>query len=453
MRVAIIGSGPAGFYAAEALLKRTDTLVHVDMFDRLPTPFGLVRGGVAPDHPNIKTVTRIYEKTAAHPTFRFLGNVCLGRDVTVEELRQHYHQIVYAVGNEADRRLGIPGEGIPGCVPASVFIGWYNGHPDYRQARIDLSMSRVAVVGNGNVAIDAARILLHSPAVLEKTDIAAHALEALRNSRVREVYVLGRRGPLQAAFTPVELGELGKMEDVVPVVSPDDLAGCGVPEADGNSQQNKNLKILQSYAARQPQPDTAAKKIHLRFLVSPVEVVAGADGRVAGLALEKNRLEVRPDGTSSARGTGEIEVLDVGMVLPAIGFAAERIAGVPFDETARTIANEDGRVVDPVGRAVIANEYVVGWARSGPQGLIGSHKRASAQVVEHMIADGAGLDARALPDREAIVSLLSRRGQQIVSFNDWKTLDDVEVARGESRGATRDKIVDVEAMLAILGQR
>jgi ferredoxin--NADP+ reductase len=451
MRIAIIGSGPAGFYAAEALLRRTDTIVHVDMFDRLPTPFGLVRGGVAPDHQSIKAVTRVYEKTAARPTFRFMGNVCLGSDVTVEELHRHYHQIVYAVGNEADRRLGIPGEGIARCTPASVFIGWYNGHPDYRHAKIDLSVSCVAVVGNGNVAIDAARILLRTPAELEKTDVAAHALEALRHSKVREVYILGRRGPEQASFTPPELKEFGEMEDVDPIVAPEELAGCAISEAESGSRHEKNLKILQSYAARQP--STKSKKIHLRFLVSPTEIIADADGKVVGLKLEKNRLEVQPDGSVSARGTGETEVLEVGMVLPAIGFAAKRIAGVPYDEKAKVIANEDGRVVDAVSRNVIANEYVVGWARTGPQGLIGSHKGASAHVAEHMIADGAGLGARELPEREAIDSLLRQRGVQIVSFSDWKRLDEVEVARGERRGAPRDKIVDVESMLAVLEQR
>jgi len=457
MRVAIIGSGPAGFYAAEALLRRTDTVVHVDMFDRLPTPYGLVRGGVAPDHQSIKTVVRVYEKTAARPTFRFLGNVCLGRDVMVEDLRRHYHQIIYAVGSEADRRLGIPGEGMSRCTPATVFIGWYNGHPDYRQAKIDLSVSRVAVVGNGNAAIDAARMLLRTPAELEKTDIAAHALEALRNSRVREVYILGRRGPEQASFTPPELKEFGEMEDVDPIVAPEELAGCAIPEAEGNSQQEKNLKILQAFAARQPGAKTQlsekTKKLHLRFLVSPTEVIADADGNVAGLVLEKNRLEIQPDGAVSARSTGEVETLDVGMVLPAIGFTAKRIAGVPYDEEAQVIANEDGRVVDPVSRTVIANEYVVGWARTGSHGLIGSHKGASAHVVEHMIADGAGLEARELPDREAIDTLLRERGAQIVSFDDWKRLDDVEVERGARRGAPRDKIVDVEAMLAVLAQR
>ncbi len=447
MRIAIIGSGPAGFYAAEALLKRTDAIVHVDLFDRLPTPYGLVRGGVAPDHQSIKAVTRVYEKTAARPTFRFLGNVCLGRDITVEELRVYYHQIVYAVGNEADRRLGIPGEGIPRCTPATVFIGWYNGHPDYRHAQIDLSVPRVAVVGNGNVAIDAARILLRTPAELEKTDIAAHALEVLRNSQVREVYILGRRGPEQASFTPPELKELGEMEDVDLIVAPSDLADC-VANADENSQTGKNLLILKSFAARQT--GSRKKKLHLRFLVSPTEVIADADGKVAGLVLEKNRLEVKPDGTTSARGTGKREVLDAGMVLPAIGFAAEKIAGVPYDENARVIANEDGRLVDPVSRSVIANEYVVGWARTGAQGLIGSHKGASAHVVSLMIADGAGLEARKLPDSEAIITLLRKRGLQVVSFSDWQQLDKVELARGERRGAPRDKMVDVESMLEVL---
>lgn len=449
MRVAIIGSGPAGFYAAEALLKRADAAVDVDMFDRLPTPYGLVRGGVAPDHQKIKTVIRVFAATAARPTFRFLGNVRLGRDLTVEELRRHYHQIVYATGNENDRRLDIPGEGIARCTPATVFVGWYNGHPDYAKAQIDLSIERVAVVGNGNVAVDAARILLRTPAELEKTDVAAHALETLRGSRVREVFILGRRGPEQAAFSPAELKELGTMAAADPVVDPAELAGCA--ESTGNAEKDRNLKVLRLFASRQPRAD--AKRLHLRFFVSPTEIIADAAGKVAGLRLGKNRLEARPDGTLAPRSTGEIEVLECGMVLPAIGNAAERIAGVPYDDKARVIANADGRVVDPASRAVIANEYAVGWARSGPQGLIGEHKRASADVVAHMVADAAGLAPRALPGRDAIVALLRGRGVQVVSFNDWKQLDDAEVARGARRGAPRDKIADVEAMLALLGQR
>jgi ferredoxin--NADP+ reductase len=445
MRVAIIGSGPAGFYAAEALLRRSDAKVDVDLFDRLPTPYGLVRGGVAPDHQKIKSVTRVFAATAARPTFRFLGNVQLGRDVTVEELRRHYHQIVYATGNEGDRRLGIPGEGITRCTPAAVFVGWYNGHPDYRNARIDLSVERVAVVGNGNVALDVARILLRTRAELERTDIAAHALDALRGSRVREVHVLGRRGPNQAAFTPGELEELGEMEDAQPVVDPAQVEGSAIA---GEGSHRGNLELLRSFAARPVRED--GRKLHLRFLVSPTEILADSQGGVSGMMLEKNRLEARPDGSVAARGTGELEVLDVEMVLPAVGFAADPIPGVPHDDRARIVSNRDGRVVDASG-SVVPNEYVVGWARSGPQGLIGEHKRASAHVVEHMVADGAGLEARVLPPREAIDAIIRERGVKLVSFADWKQLDDVEVARGARRGAPRDKIVDVGAMLEILG--
>ncbi len=445
IRVAIVGSGPAGFYAAEALLKRTDARVDVDMFDRLPTPYGLVRGGVAPDHQKIKSVARVFAATAARPTFRFLGNVQLGRDVMVEDLRHHYHQILYATGNEGDRRLGIPNEGIDRCTPASVFVGWYNGHPDYRNARIELSVPRVAVVGNGNVAVDVARVLLRAPAELQRTDVAAHALEVLAKSRVREVFLLGRRGPEQAAFTPAELRELGALEGVDPVVDQQELADCPAGKPGGN------LEILRSFAARAPRPE--AKRIHMRFLVSPTEIFADAAGGVAGLALERNRLETRPDGSVVARGTGQVDRLEVGMVVPAIGYAGDPIPGVPYDEKAKTIANEDGRVVDPASRAVVPQEYVVGWARTGPRGLIGEHKRASAQVVEHMIADALGLAPRALPARNAIDDLLRKRGVQLVSFDDWKQLDDVEVARGARRGAPRDKLVDVEAMLDVLGQR
>ena len=444
MRVAIIGSGPAGFYAAEALLKRSDVSVDVDLFDLLPTPYGLVRGGVAPDHQKIKSVARVFAATAARPTFRFLGNVQLGRDVSVEDLRRHYHQIVYATGNESDRRLGVPGEGIERCTPATVFVGWYNGHPDYRRARFDLSVRRVAVVGNGNVAVDVARILLRTREELLRTDMATHALDVLRESRVREVWMLGRRGPAQAAFTPPELKELGELEEADPLVDPAELDGLPPGEPGGN------VALLRSFAARQQRP--GAKKLHFRFLVSPVEILGDLRGGVAAVVLEKNRLETRPDGSIVARGTGAREVLNVDMVLPAVGYAADPIPGVPYDEKARTLANDDGRVVDPATRARIPNEYVVGWARSGPQGLIGEHKKASAHVVEHMVADAPAVDGRELPPRDAIDRLLLERGVRFVSFDDWRRLDEVEVARGARRGAPRDKLVDVEEMLEILGR-
>ena len=444
MRIAIIGSGPAGFYAAEALLKRTDAVADVDMFDRLPTPYGLVRGGVAPDHQKIKGVTRVFASTAARPSFRFLGNVRLGRDLTVDDLRRHYHQIVYATGNESDRRLGIPGEGIPRSTPATVFVGWYNGHPDYRRAELDFSVRRVAIIGNGNVAVDVARMLLRTPAELERTDVAPYALEALRRSQVREVFMIGRRGPAQAAFSPAELEELGKLDAADPVVDPADLGGQEDPEG------RQNLAILRDFAARRPRSDT--RRLHFLFLRSPVEVLADPAGGVAGLALERNRLEARADGTLAARGTGERERLEMGMVLPAVGYAADPIPGVPFDAKARTIANDDGRVVDPATRARVPNEYVVGWARSGAQGLIGEHKKASAQVVAHMIEDAPGVEARPLPPREAVDALLRERDVRVVTFDDWRRLDEIEVARGARRGAPREKFSEVEAILKVLGK-
>ncbi|HYN44005.1 MAG TPA: FAD-dependent oxidoreductase, partial [Thermoanaerobaculia bacterium] len=276
--MAVVGSGPAGFYAAESLLRSTEIPVEVDVFDRLPTPYGLVRGGVAPDHPKIKSVARVLERTAERPAFRFLGNVKLGRDLFVEELRSHFHQVVYATGNEADRRLGIPGEGIPGSTPATVFVGWYNGHPDYRPARIRLDGDRAAVIGNGNVAVDSARILLRTPAQLAATDMPGYAREALAASRVREVWLLGRRGPAQAAFTPQELGELVDLEDTDLVVDPSDLQldPASEAEAAASPQKQKNLALLRDAAARGP--TGRGRVVYLRFCVSPAAFVADASG-------------------------------------------------------------------------------------------------------------------------------------------------------------------------------
>lgn len=450
MRIAIIGSGPAGFYAAEALLKRTDTVVDVDMFDRLPTPFGLVRGGVAPDHQRMKSITRVYEKIAGHPSFRFFGNVCLGPDLTVEDLRRHYHQIVYAVGNEGDRRLGIPNEGIARCTPSSVFVGWYNGHPDYRQANIDLSVGAVAVIGQGNVGADTSRILLQSPDELSRTDIAGHALKALRGGGVRDVHLIGRQGPEQATITPKELEEFGHLEDIDIIINAEEIAGTSATANPEGSPVEQNLHIIQSYAARTVAGK--AKKLHLRFWRSPTEIIADQSGQVEAIMLQKNRRELGPNGEIIAEAGAAPERLDVGMVLTAIGFAGKPIDGIPFDKEKLLIANDDGRVVAGPDRRPVPGEYVVGWARTGPRGLIGFHKGASAQVVSHMIVDGVGLEQRQLPDPEEIIALLRERDVQIVSFNDWKRLDDVETTRGERRGAPRDKIVDVEAMLKILGQ-
>jgi ferredoxin--NADP+ reductase len=428
-------------------------MVDLDVYDRLPTPYGLVRGGVAPDHPRIKTITRLYERTAGHPNFRFLGNVMLGRDVFVEDLRAHYHQIVYATGNEADRRLGIPGEGIDGATSAAVFVGWYNGHPDYRQAQIRLDAKRAAVVGNGNVAVDVARILLRTPEELAGTDIAEYARAALGGSRVREVWLLGRRGPVQAAFTPQELKELGELAEADVLVDPAELAldPGSEAEAAASPQRQKNLVLLREFARRGSRGRRRA--LHLRFRVSPIAILADEAGAVRGLTLERNHLEARPDGTVEARPTGQTDTLEAGLVLPAVGYAGDPIPGVPFDPRTRTIANLDGRVCDPVTRQVVRNEYVVGWARTGPQGLIGSHKGGSAEVVARLLGDwrAGTVEPRELPPREAIIATLEERGVPVVGFAEWKRLDEVEVARGARRGAPRDKVADVQAMLELMG--
>jgi ferredoxin--NADP+ reductase len=454
LRVAVVGSGPAGFYAAEALLRNVEVPVEVDVLERLPTPYGLVRGGVAPDHPKIKSVDRVLEKTAARPSFRFLGNVTLGRDLSVEELRAHYHQVVYATGSEADRRLGIPGEGIPGSTPATVFVGWYNGHPDYRPARIRLSAGRAAVVGNGNAAVDVTRILLRTPAELAATDMPGYAREALAASRVREIWLLGRRGPAQAAFTPKELEELVGLDDTDVRVDPSEFALDPASEAEAarSPQRQKNLEILRKIAARGPADK--GRIVHLRFRVSPTEFLADASGELRALTLARNSLEPGPDGSVVARPTGELETLEVGLAITAAGFAADRIPGVPFDDRALTVANVDGRVVDPATGRVVPNEYVVGWARSGAKGLIGSHRSGSAEVVGRMLEDwGAETPGpRELPPRQAVDALLAGRGVPVVGFEAWKRLDEVEISRGALRGAPREKLSDVKAMLDLLGE-
>ena len=336
LRVAIVGSGPAGFYAAGHLLKcksHPDLCVQVDMFDRLPTPWGLVRAGVAPDHPNIKAVSRVYEKTAEHPEFRFYGNVELGRDLSHEDLTERYHAVIYAVGAQTDRRMGIPGEDLPGSWAATELVAWYNGHPDYRELEFDLSAERAIVVGNGNVATDVARMLALTRDELATTDVADHALEVLAESNVREIVVLGRRGPAQAAFTNPELLELGEMTDADVFVDPGDveldpLSKAFIESEAAHATQRKNVDILTGYAAREPLGKR--RRIVLRFLVSPVEILGSE--RVEGIRFVHNELVEAEDGSIRPRATDITEELDCGLVFRSIGYRGTRIPGVPFDE-------------------------------------------------------------------------------------------------------------------------
>jgi ferredoxin--NADP+ reductase len=447
LRVAIIGAGPAGFYAIEALLKQKDVVCSIDLFNRFPTPYGLVREGVAPDHQSIKAVTRVYDKLSANANVRYFGNVTFGKDLSHADLKAHYDQIIYAVGAQSDRRMGIPGEDLAGSYPATIFVGWYNGHPDYRDLQFDLSHERVVVVGNGNVAMDVTRILVSDPDELAKTDIADHALEALRASKVREVVMLGRRGPAQAAFTNPELKELGELAGVDVIVDPADveLDPASLAALEGDKTATKNVDMLRAYAERGA--TGAPRRIVMRFLVSPVEVL-GADGKMTGVRIEKNVLVPSADGSLRPRGTGVFEEFPAGMILRSVGYRGAPLPGVPFDEATGTIPNVAGRVVQAVGGEVVPGEYVVGWAKRGPSGVIGTNKPDSVATVQAMLADLATLPG-ATSDAD-IAALLHDRGVDYVSYADWKHLDAYEVAQGEAQGRPRVKVTRVAEMLEIV---
>jgi ferredoxin/flavodoxin---NADP+ reductase len=455
LRVAIVGAGPTGFYAAEQLLRQPGLVVEVDMLDRLATPFGLVRGGVAPDHQKIKAVAAAFDKIAGLPGFRFFGGVELGKHVSVEDLRRHYHQIFYATGAQTDRRMGIPGEDLRGSHPATEFVAWYNGHPDYRDCQFDLSHERVAVVGVGNVAVDVARILCRTPEELERTDIADAALEALRRSRVREVYLLGRRGPAQAAFTNPELKELGELAGADVVVVPAEVAldepSRGALERTPDRATAKKIEILQGYAARPA--SGKRRRLIMRFLVSPMSVVSDGAGAVAGVRLVRNRLVASPTGTLQAAATDEFEDLSVGLVFRSVGYRGVPLPGVPFNESWGVILNDKGRVLDPDSRLPVPGEYAGGWIKRGPTGVIGTNKPDASETVACMIEDLArGTHLRPEQPSPAAEQMLRDRQPRYVSYADWRRLDAIEVGRGRARGRPRIKFTSVEEMLAALGR-
>jgi ferredoxin--NADP+ reductase len=456
LRVAIVGAGPAGFYTAEHLLRQDAVPVEVDLFDRLPTPYGLVRFGVAPDHQKIKNVTATFDRTASHPGFRFLGNVEIGKAVTVDDLRGHYHQIVYTTGAQTDRRMGIPGEDLRRSHPATDFVAWYNGHPDYREHRFDLSQERVAVVGVGNVAIDVVRILARMPEELAATDISDEALEALRASRVREVYLLGRRGPVQAAFTTPEIRELGDLTGVDVTASPDEVEPDPLSRAEleksGDRAGAKKVEILREYARRARAG--RGRTIVIRFLVSPVELRGDDAGDVVGMRLVRNELQATPAGTLQARPTGQHEDLDVGLVFRSVGYRGVPIPGVPFHDAWGVVLNERGRILEPDTREPRVGEYVAGWIKRGPTGVIGTNKPDAAETVACMLDDARGgrLLTPSEAEAEAALALVRQRQPQFISWADWRRLDELEVARGRPLGRPRVKFTRVEDMLAALGR-
>jgi len=456
IRVAVIGSGPAGFYTAGHLLKDSQGLVEVDMLERLPTPWGLVRSGVAPDHPKIKSVTRVYEKTAAHPRFRYFGNIHLGTHVSREDLLAHYQAIVYATGSPVDRPLGIPGEDLPGSHPATEFVGWYNGHPDHRDLELALdSSSRAVVIGNGNVALDVARMLSLTRAELAGTDIADHALDLLEHNHIEEIVVVGRRGPAQAAFTNPELLELGELTDADVIVDPAELErALAVEDPQTTPTAERNVELLREYAARPPAG--RRRRIVLRFLLSPVALLGDPVHGVSAVELVRNELSAGSDGTLHAHATAEHETIPAGLVFRAIGYRGIPLPGVPFDERRGVIPNDGGRVIDPATGNALPGEYVVGWIKRGPSGVIGTNKKDAQQTVDAILEDlaaGERGEARLLtpdsPDPAAVESLLLARQPDLVTYEGWSSIDRHERSLGEPAGRPRVKLTRIEDMLRI----
>jgi ferredoxin--NADP+ reductase len=456
LRVAIIGSGPTGFYAAEHLFSQKEVVIEVDMFDRLPTPYGLVRLGVAPDHQKIKSVTKVFDRTAQNLRFRFYGYVELGRDISVEDLRDHYHQIIYTTGAQSDRKMNIPGEDLKGSHPATEFVAWYNGHPDFRHYQFDLSQERAAVIGIGNVAMDVTRILTRTPSELAQTDIADYALEALRRSHIKEVYILGRRGPAQAAFTNPEIKELGEMEDADIIVPPNEAELDPLSKADLEANPDratlKNVEILQAYARQQS--TGKSRKIIMRFLVSPVELIGDEGGQVKAIRVVRNELYATDAGTLRPRATSQFEEIPVGLVFRSVGYRGVPLPGVPFHDKWGVILNQRGRVLNADTQEPMPGEYTAGWIKRGPSGVIGTNKPDALETVECMMKDLAKgqLLTPAHPQAEAMAKLVAERQPDYFTYADWLKLDEIEVARGKESGRPRVKFTTVEEMLAALGR-
>lgn len=440
LRVAVVGAGPSGFYTAAALFA-SGKVVQVDLVDRLPTPFGLVRGGVAPDHQNIKAVIRAYDKTAKLPGFRFFGHVNIGTDLTVSDLLASYDQVVLSVGCESANPLGIPGEELPGSHSATAFVGWYNGHPDHRDRDFDLSCTSAVVVGVGNVSMDVTRILVRDRDELAKTDLAHHALEVLRASKITDVYVLGRRGVVQAAFSPAEIKEIAELEGVDLVVRPEDVAldaaSARVLET-AEKTVKQNVAFLTELAGR---PITKPKRVHLRLCTSPIAL--HGTGKVEQVELGTNRLEATASGDIKARDTGARERIGAGAVFRAVGYRGVGVPGVPFDDRTGTIPNAGGRV--HASGQTVDRLYVAGWAKRGPTGLIGTNRADAKDTVERMMEDLPGLDAT---PRQP----LARLDERTVGWSDWERLDAEEVRRGQGTGKIREKFSRVVEMLEALGR-
>jgi ferredoxin--NADP+ reductase len=446
LRVAVVGSGPAGFYAAGALLA-ADPPADVDLIERLPTPWGLVRLGVAPDHPNIKAVSKAFERIAAKPRFRFLGNVEVGRDVTHEELAGLYDAVVYAVGAQTDRRLGIPGEDLPGSWPATAFVAWYNGHPDFQDLEFDLSSERAVVIGNGNVAVDVARMLALTSGELAPTDTTDEAIAAICGAGVREILMLGRRGPVQGAFTTPELQELGELAGADVIVDPADLELDPASEAEldaAGAIPKRNVEVLREYASRPPAGKLRA--LRLRFCVSPVAILG--DGRVEAVEVARNVLVADESGRVAAVATAEREVIPCGIVFRSVGYRGVELPGMPFDERSGTMPNDRGRIVGPDG-VPVPGAYCAGWIKRGPSGVIGTNKKDATETVGLLLEDATGgALPRSSATAEDVDRLLAGRSIPVVSDQGWQAIDAAERTAGEPQGRPRVKITSWEGLLA-----
>lgn len=430
--IAVIGSGPAGYYSAEALQKQFGDEVRVDVIDRMPVPYGLIRFGVAPDHQSIKSVYRRYEKVALSDNVRFCGNVLVGRDVTIPELLDLYDAVILATGAPNDRPLGITGDDLPGVVGSAAFVGWYNGHPEFADLDPPLDVAAAAVIGNGNVALDVARILSKTPAEFAGSDIVAHAFAALGDCTLRTIHILGRRGPHQIAMTPKELGELGHLDNAVPQVDPADFP----PELDDallEPGQRKSVTLLREFASMTPDK---GKTIVFDFFAKPVAVEG--EGRVERLVVERTRL----DDKGAAIGTGETYKVDCGLVVSCIGYQTPPIEGVPYEADRGRFANSGG--------VIGGGLYAVGWARRGPTGTIGTNRPDGYEVAEKIAADLAGAAGRK-QGREGLDALLAGRGVDLVTFRDWQRIEAAEAARARE-GSPREKFVLIEEMLGARGR-
>ena len=441
--VAIIGSGPSAFYAAQALFK-ADKDIHVDMFEKLPTPFGLLRGGVAPDHQQMKTVAKSYDKIADHPNFRFFGNVEIGNQIDLPTLKSYYHSVIVAVGAETDRKMNIPGEDLAGSYTATEFVAWYNGQPSYQSHEFNLQGESAVIIGQGNVAVDVTRILAKPIADLEKTDITQSAIDHLSNSKIKNIYMIGRRGPAQAAFTELELKELGHIHNVNVKIHDDlNLSVADQAEIESSSKARKNVAQLNTIKENDSD-DNAEKTIHILFYSSPNELIA-ENGALKRLKLERNRLEGEA-GTQKAFSTGEFYEIDCDILFRSIGYRGVPFRGLPFDDRRGVIPNQKGQVIDMDG-APIKDAFVTGWIKRGPSGVIGTNRSDSIETVGTLLES---LDSSSQENQTDILDVLTSKNIRFVSYADWKVIDEYEVSEGQKKGKPREKLTSIDKILEIL---